>query len=242
MILYPAIDIQGGRAVRLRQGRFEDETVYRDDPLQAARDWVAAGARQLHVVDLDGAREGEPRSLEHLERITRALKVPVQYGGGLRTIDAVRGAFAAGATRAILGTAAFRDVDLLDAAVAEFGDRVVVSVDVRGGHVATAGWTETLELPATEAVVRLQDRGVRGFVYTDADRDGMLDGPDVEDVRRVAAVVRGRWIYSGGIGSAEHLRTLAGLRLLNLAGVISGKALYEGAFSVAEGQAALRGG
>ena len=242
MILYPAIDIQGGRAVRLRQGRFEDETVYRDDPLQAARDWVAAGAKQLHVVDLDGAREGEPRSLEHLQRITGELRVPVQYGGGLRTIEAVRGAFAAGATRAILGTAAFRDVDLLDTAVAEFGDRVVVSVDVRGGHVATAGWTETLELPATEAVVRLQDRGVRAFVYTDADRDGMLDGPDVEDVRRLAAVVRGRWIYSGGIGSAEHLRALAGLRLLNLAGVISGKALYEGAFSVAEGQAALRGG
>jgi len=242
VILYPAIDIQGGRAVRLRQGRFEDETVYRDDPLQAARDWVAAGAKQLHVVDLDGAREGEPRSLEHLQRITGELRVPVQYGGGLRTIEAVRGAFAAGATRAILGTAAFRDVDLLDTAVAEFGDRVVVSVDVRGGHVATAGWTETLELPATEAVVRLQDRGVRAFVYTDADRDGMLDGPDVEDVRRLAAVVRGRWIYSGGIGSAEHLRALADLRLLNLAGVISGKALYEGAFSVAEGQAALRGG
>ena len=242
MILYPAIDIQGGRAVRLRQGRFEDETVYRDDPLQAARDWVAAGAKQLHVVDLDGAREGEPRSLEHLQRITGELRVPVQYGGGLRTLEAVRGAFAAGATRAILGTAAFRDVDLLDTAVAEFGDRVVVSVDVRGGHVATAGWTETLELPATEAVVRLQDRGVRAFVYTDADRDGMLDGPDVEDVRRLAAVVRGRWIYSGGIGSAEHLRALAGLRLLNLAGVISGKALYEGAFSVAEGQAALRSG
>jgi phosphoribosylformimino-5-aminoimidazole carboxamide ribotide isomerase len=242
VILYPAIDIQGGRAVRLRQGRFEDETVYRDDPLDAARDWVAAGARQLHVVDLDGAREGEPRSLEHLSRIAGTLKVPVQYGGGLRTIEAVRDAFAAGATRAILGTAAFRDVDLLDAAVHEFGDRVVVSVDVRGGNVATAGWTETLELPATEAVLRLQDRGVRAFVYTDADRDGMLDGADLADVRRIAAVVRGRWIYSGGIGSAGDLRALAGLRLLNLAGVISGKALYEGAFTVAEGQAALRGG
>jgi phosphoribosylformimino-5-aminoimidazole carboxamide ribotide isomerase len=241
MILYPAIDIQGGRAVRLRQGRFEDETVYRDDPLEAARDWVAAGARQLHVVDLDGAREGEPRSLEHLERIVGTLRVPVQYGGGLRSIDAVRAAFAAGATRAILGTAAFRDVDLLDGAIQEFGDRVVVSVDVRGGNVATAGWTETLELPATEALLRLQDRGVRAFVYTDADRDGMLDGADLEDVRRIAGAVRGRWIYSGGIGSAQDLRALAGLRLLNLAGVISGKALYEGAFTVAEGQAALRG-
>jgi len=241
VILYPAIDIQGGRAVRLRQGRFEDETVYRDDPLDAARDWVAAGARFLHVVDLDGARDGEPRSLEHLARIAATTGVPVQYGGGLRSIEAVRGAVDAGASRVILGTAAFRDVDFLDAAVAELGSRVVVSVDVRGGHVATAGWTETTALPATDAIIALQDRGVRSFVYTDADRDGMLDGPDLDDVRAIADVVRGRWIYSGGIGTAEHLRALAALRLVNLAGAVSGKALYEGAFTVAEGQAALEG-
>jgi len=239
VILYPAIDIQDGRAVRLVQGRFEDETVYRDDPLEAARDWVTAGARHLHVVDLDGARCGEPRSLAHLERIAAETGAAVQYGGGLRTVDAVRAAFAAGAQRAILGTAAFRDVDLLDAAVAEFGDRIVVSVDVRGGHVATAGWTETTELPATSAVVALQDRGVASFVYTDADRDGLLEGPDLDDVRALGAVVRGSLVYSGGIGTIDHLRALARLRLRNLAGVISGKALYEGAFTVSEGQAAL---
>ena len=239
MILYPAIDIQGGRAVRLVQGRFEDETVYRDDPLDAARDWVEAGARALHVVDLDGAREGEPRSLEHLARITEACRVPVQYGGGLRSIAAVEGAFDAGAERVILGTAAFRDVDLLDEAVQRFGNRAIVSVDVRGGHVATAGWTETTELPAPEAIRRLQDRGVRGFVYTDADRDGMLDGPDLDDVRAIAEAVRGRFVYSGGIGSLDHLSALARLRLVNLAGVISGKALYERKFELAAGQQAL---
>ena len=239
MILYPAIDIQGGRAVRLRQGRFEDETVYRDDPAEAARDWVAAGALQLHVVDLDGAREGEPRSIDHLARITEATGVPVQYGGGLRSIDAVRAAMDAGAARVILGTAAFRDVDLLDAAIQLYGSRVMVSVDVRGGNVATSGWTETSALPAPDAIVALQDRGVRSFVYTDADRDGMLDGPDLEDVRRISSVVRGRWIYSGGIGTTEHLRSLAKLRLVNLAGAISGKALYEGAFTIPEGMAAL---
>jgi phosphoribosylformimino-5-aminoimidazole carboxamide ribotide isomerase len=238
--LYPAIDIQDGRAVRLVQGRFEDETVYRDDPLDAARDWVEAGARHLHVVDLDGARSGEPKSIEHLERIA-ALGVPVQYGGGLRSIDAVRAALGAGAERAILGTAAFKDVDFLDEAVAEFGWRVTVSVDVRGGNVATAGWTETTELPATAAILALQDRGVRSFVYTDADRDGMLEGPDLEEVRSVSEAVRGRFIYSGGIGTAEHLRELAQLRLLNMTGVISGKALYEGAFTIAEGIDALRG-
>lgn len=240
MILYPAIDIRDGRAVRLRQGDFGDETVYRDDPLDAARDWTAAGARALHIVDLDGARSGEPASLDHLERIASECDVPVQYGGGLRTTDAVRAAFAAGADRAIVGTAALRDVDFLDAVVAEHGSRLVVSVDVRGGQVATAGWTETSDLPGAEAIRRLQDRGVRSFVYTDADRDGMLDGPDLDAVRVVAAAVRGRFIYSGGIGDLEHLRALADLRLVNLAGVISGKALYEQRFTVAEGQAALR--
>jgi phosphoribosylformimino-5-aminoimidazole carboxamide ribotide isomerase len=242
VILYPAIDIAGGRAVRLVQGDFDAETVYADSPLEAARAWVQAGARYLHMVDLDGARTGSPQSLDHLARVVAELGVPVQYGGGLRSIDAVRAAVEAGATRVILGTAAFRDVDFLDAAVHEVRNRVMVSVDVRGGNVATAGWTETTALPAAEAIRALQDRGVRAFVYTDADRDGMLEGPDVDAVRGIADVVRGRWIYSGGIGSAEHLRALAQLRLVNLAGVISGKALYERAFTVAEGQAALNEG
>jgi phosphoribosylformimino-5-aminoimidazole carboxamide ribotide isomerase len=242
VILYPAIDIQDGRAVRLVQGRFEDETVYRDDPLEAARDWVAAGAQHLHVVDLDGARSGEPKSLDHLERIARETGVPVQYGGGLRSIEAVRAALDAGAHRVILGTAAFRDLDLLDDAIAQYAPKLVVSVDVRGGCVATEGWTETTDMPAAAAIIALQDRGVRAFVYTDADRDGMLEGPDLDAVREVAQVVRGRWVYSGGIGTVDHLRSLARLRLLNLAGVISGKALYEGAFTVEEGLAALRSG
>ncbi len=239
MILYPAIDIQDGRAVRLVQGRFEDETVYADTPLEAARDWVAAGATHLHVVDLDGARHGEPRSIAHLEQIAQ-LGVPVQYGGGLRSIEAVASAVEAGAHRVILGTAAFRDLDLLDEAIARFASRVVVAVDVRSGNVSTAGWTETSDMPATAAITALQDRGVRSFVYTDADRDGLQQGPDLDDVRALARVVRGRWIYSGGIGTVAHLESLRALRLLNLAGVISGKALYEKAFTVAEGIAALK--
>ncbi len=239
MILYPAIDIQNGRAVRLRQGDFEDETVYADTPLEAAKAWVQAGARWLHVVDLDGARHGEPRSLEHLAKIAAETGRPVQYGGGLRSVQAVEAALEAGAHRVILGTAAFRDLDLLDECVARFGGQVVVAVDVRGGMVSTSGWTETSELAATDAIVAMQDRGVRKFVYTDADRDGMLEGPDLEDVKAIAAAVRGRWVYSGGVGTVDDLKALAQLRLLNLAGVISGKALYEQAFSVREGQAAL---
>jgi phosphoribosylformimino-5-aminoimidazole carboxamide ribotide isomerase len=239
MILYPAIDIMDGTAVRLVQGRFEDATTYADDPLEAARAWVQAGARFLHVVDLDGARHGEPRSLEHLRAIVAGTGVPVQYGGGLRTVDAVREALSAGAERAIVGTQAFRDVDFLDECLAEFGSRIVVSVDARGGNVATSGWTETIELPAEDAIRRLGDRGVRAFVYTSVDRDGGLEGPDLEEVRGVAAAVRGRFLYSGGIGDVSHLAGLAGLRQVNLAGVIAGKALYERRFTVAEGQAAL---
>jgi phosphoribosylformimino-5-aminoimidazole carboxamide ribotide isomerase len=241
VILYPAIDIQDGRAVRLVQGRFEDETVYRDDPLEAARDWVTAGARYLHVVDLDGAKTGEPAAFDHLRRISGELAIPVQYGGGLRTVEAVRGAFEAGAERAIIGTAAFRDLDFLDACIVEFGARIAVAVDVRGGFISTAGWTETSTLPAVEAIERLQDRGVRAFVYTDADRDGMLEGPSLEDVTAVSEAVRGRFVYSGGIGSLEHLRSLVGLRRVNMAGVIVGKALYEQRFTVAEATVALRG-
>ena len=241
MILYPAIDIAGGRAVRLVQGDFDAETVYADSPLEAARAWVDAGARYLHMVDLDGARTGSPQSLDHLARVVQELGVPVQYGGGLRSIDAVAGAIEAGASRAILGTAAFADVDFLDEAVARYGRRIVVSVDTRGGFVSTAGWTETTTLPADAAIERLQDRGVRTFVYTNVDKDGLLGGPDLDDVRRIAAVVRGHFMYSGGIGRLEDLVALAGLRQVNLSGVIAGKALYERKFTVADGIAALAG-
>ena len=241
MILYPAIDILDGQAVRLVEGRFEDRTVYDDDPLAAARSWVDAGARFLHVVDLDGARSGEPRSIEHLRRIVAGTGVPVQYGGGLRTVDAVRDALRAGAERAIVGTAAFRDVDFLDEILATYGPRIVVSVDVRGGRISTAGWTEQTQLPPEDAIRRLQDRGVASFVYTNVDRDGRLEGPDPDEVRRVADAVRGRFLYSGGIGGREDLQTLAALRRVNLAGVIVGKALYEKRFTIAEGQASLDG-
>jgi phosphoribosylformimino-5-aminoimidazole carboxamide ribotide isomerase len=239
VILLPAIDIAGGRAVRLVQGDFDAETVYADSPLEAARAWVDAGARYLHMVDLDGARTGSPQSLDHLARVVAELGVPVQYGGGLRSIDAVAGAMDAGASRAILGTAAFADVDFLDEAVARYGKRIVVSVDTRGGFVSTAGWTETTTLPAEAVIERMQDRGVRAFVFTNVDKDGMLEGPDLDEVRRVAAAVRGRFMYSGGIGKREDLAALAGLRQVNLSGVIVGKALYERRFTVADGQAAL---
>jgi phosphoribosylformimino-5-aminoimidazole carboxamide ribotide isomerase len=241
MRLYPAIDILDGKAVRLTKGDFDARTVYDDDPLDAARSWVEQGARYLHIVDLDGAKAGSPQNLEHLERITTELDVPVQYGGGLRDLAAVRGALAAGAQRIVLGTAAFRDIDFLDEALANWGDRVVVSVDVRGGKVSAAGWQETTQMPADDAIRRLQDRGVRQFVYTNVDKDGMLEGLDLEEVAWIASIVRGKFIISGGVGSIDDLIGLKSLRQVNLGGVIAGKALYEKRFTVPEALAVLDG-
>jgi len=239
MILLPAIDILGGKAVRLARGAFDEQTVYDADPLDAARRWVAGGARALHVVDLDGARGGAPVNLEHVGRIATEVEVPVQVGGGLRTIESIRGAVAAGASRVVLGTAAFRDVDLLDEALAELGDRVVVSVDARDGRLAAAGWLEQTEIPAESVIEKMGARGVRRFVYSSIERDGMLEGPDLEGAARASDAVRGSFVYSGGVSSVEDLRALKALRRVNLAGVIVGKALYEQRLTVSEAQAAL---
>jgi phosphoribosylformimino-5-aminoimidazole carboxamide ribotide isomerase len=240
MILLPAVDIREGRAVRLRQGDFDQETVYADNPLDAARSFVEAGASFLHIVDLDGAREGEPVNLHHVERIAGELDVAVELGGGLRSIASIRRALAAGALRVVLGTAAFTDPELLEEALSAFTSRILVGVDVRGGRVSVAGWTRETHVSGVDAIRRMQQLGATRFVYTNVDRDGMLDGPDLDEVRRVSQAVRGRFLYSGGIGSLADLEALRRLRLVNLAGVISGKALYEGRFSVREGQAALR--
>jgi len=241
LILYPAIDIRDGKAVRLTQGDYERETAYDDDPVVAARRWANDGARWLHVVDLDGARAGAPVNLEHVRRIVSAIGVPVQLGGGLRDSKKVEEAFSSGVERIVLGTAAVRDPDLAGAIVAAHGERVVVSVDSRAGRVAAEGWTESSELETVEVVEALSSRGVRRFVYTPVDVDGLMEGPDLDSLREVAAATSGEVIYSGGVGSLDDLRAIGALDLENLDGVIVGRALYEQRFTVAEGQAALGG-
>ncbi len=244
MILLPAIDIRAGRAVRLERGDFDRETVYSQDPLAAARAWVEEGARALHVVDLDGAREGAPRNLPHLASIASELEATVQYGGGLRSKEDVARAFESGADRVVVGTAAHAGTPFLGELLEAFGDRVTVAVDIRGGRLSSSGWTEESPTSAEEAIQMLLGRGVLRFAYTNVDRDGMLGGLDTDEVRRVADAVgsSATFIYSGGIASTDDLADVAGLGLPNLTGVISGKALYEGRFTVAEGQAALDGG
>ncbi len=239
MIVLPAIDILDGKAVRLRRGDFDQRKVYDADPLDAARRWVDAGARALHVVDLDGARSGAPANLDHVRRITAAVQVPVQVGGGLRDAKAVGEALAAGATRVVLGTAAMRDIDFLDEVIAGYRERLVVSVDARDGRLAASGWTEQTAIPVQSVIESLGRRGVQRFVYSNIQRDGTLSGPDLQEVARIASLVRGSFVYSGGIASVADLRALAGLRQVNLTGVIVGTALYEERFGVAEAQAAL---
>jgi phosphoribosylformimino-5-aminoimidazole carboxamide ribotide isomerase len=245
--LYPAIDILGGNAVRLVRGDFDAKKVYDEDPLSAARGWVAAGADYLHAVDLDGAKAGEPVNLDQLRRIAASAGVPVQYGGGLRTARAVADALAAGAARVILGTAAFADPELLREVLGAHGpERVLVGVDVRGGHVATHGWLQSTDVQARDAFTELRTSGARNFVFTNIDHDGMLDGANRDEVAWVArAAGEGSVIFSGGIGTLADLEALASLRaelsLDALDGVIVGTALYEGRFTVAEGKAALAG-
>jgi len=244
LILYPAIDIREGHVVRLEGGDYRREIVYDADPLDAARRWAAQGARFLHVVDLDGARSGEPRNLDHVKRIAAEARVAVQVGGGLRDAEAVSAALAAGAERVVLGTAALTEPQLVAALAAEYGERVLVGVDARSGGVAVEGWErKTLATPA-EVVGELAQRGVRGFVYTPVEVDGTLAGPALEEARAVAAATAqagAALTYAGGVGSLNDLRDIRALDAASLTGVIVGRALYEGRFTVAEGQAALDG-
>ena len=242
MILYPAIDIRGGRTVRLLRGDYERETAYDADPLDAARRWVKQGARALHVVDLDGARSGRPENLAHVERIASSLDVLIQVGGGLRDAKAAEGALEAGARRVVLGTAALADPDLVDELVERHGDRVVVSVDARAGEVAAEGWEREVGVGVEDLLGELAAHGVSRFVYTPIEVDGTMAGPSLDRLRSAAAVAAEcgtELIYSGGVGSLEDLGELAGLGAASLTGVIVGRALYEGRFTVAEGQAAL---
>ena len=236
MILYPAVDILDGHAVRLVQGDFAARTVYDDDPLDAALAWVETGARALHVVDLDGARAGAPRNLDVIRRICAETHVPVQVGGGLRAAADVDSALEAGAARVVVGTAAYEDSPMLANVLAKHGEHVAVAVDVREGRVSAAGWTQDTGLEPLAAIAELAQRGVRALVYTNIDRDGMLAGPDPDEAWRVAEAVEGTLVWSGGIGELAHLEALA---RLPLEGVIVGKALYEHRFTVAEAHAAL---
>ncbi len=240
MILYPAIDIRGGQAVRLLQGDYERETTYDADPVDAARRWAGEGAEFLHVVDLDGAKAGEPRNLEAVRRVAAAVDCPIQVGGGLRDAESVAAVLGAGAERVVIGTAALRDPAFLAETLERHGERVVVSVDARNGKVALAGWTEAGGEGVVEAVAELSSRGVPRFLCTAIEVDGTMEGPAIEELNRIAAATAAQVIASGGVGSLADLEALAQIDAPNVEGAIVGRALYERKFTVAAGIAALR--
>jgi len=244
LTLYPAIDIRGGRAVRLLQGDYDRETGYDADPVDAARRWVDGGAAIVHVVDLDGARDGAPANLGVVTRIAAAVDVPVQLGGGLRDRRSVEAGFAAGAERAVLGTTAQRDPALLGGLADAYGDRIVASVDARGGRVAVEGWERATGTAVESAVADLGGRGIRRFVYTPVEVDGTLEGPGLDRLGQILAACEAadaELIYSGGVGSLPDLARLRDFGSAALSGVIVGRALYERRFTVAEALAVLAG-
>ncbi len=232
--IIPAIDLKGGRCVRLRQGIASAETVYSDDPVQMAKSWEKQGATWLHVVDLDGAFQGAPVHTELIEKIARAVQIPVEVGGGLRTDDQVADLLARGVARAVLGTRAWSSPETLKRLVARFGERLAVGLDARNGQVSIKGWTETTGTDALALASQMQNLGVQTLIYTDIAQDGMLTGPNTKAMAALCDRVTCRVIASGGVASKAHVIALAALNKPNLTGVIVGKALYEGTISFAE--------
>jgi phosphoribosylformimino-5-aminoimidazole carboxamide ribotide isomerase len=232
MIVFPAVDIQDGKAVRLRRGDFEDVTVFSDDPVELARYWQDQGAEALHVIDLDAARTGELANFPIVVNITKALDIPVQYGGGIRDQKALA---------LMAGTAAVTALDLLDDAVNWLGDRLVVGLDCTDGMCATHGWQQRSQMSAIRFVKVLAEHGVKRVVYTDTARDGMLGGPNLPGLADLAEVSPLEIILSGGIALLDDLRRLKKLNAGNVVGVIVGRALYEKSFTLADAQAVFAG-
>lgn len=231
--LYPAIDLQDGRAVRLVQGDFNSATIFNEDPVAQARTFAEQGATALHVVDLDGAQAGRPAHAPVIAAIAAAFPGEVHLGGGLRSRPTIETALATGVHRVVLGTAALQDGDLLKWAIGRLADRVIVALDARDGMVATHGWTKVSDRSAVDVAAELVRTGVRHLMYTDIARDGTLEGPNYRALRVLAeAAPPLNIIMSGGVGSAEDLRTLRDLGLANLKGVIVGRAFYEGRLTV----------
>ncbi|HHW31183.1 MAG TPA: 1-(5-phosphoribosyl)-5-[(5-phosphoribosylamino)methylideneamino]imidazole-4-carboxamide isomerase [Clostridiaceae bacterium] len=231
MVIYPAIDIKDGKCVRLIQGRFDDATVYSDNPVDIALKWEKMGAEYLHVVDLDGARTGEIKNLEIIREMAYKLQIPLQTGGGIRTMETIQKVLNIGVRRVILGTAAVSNRKLVEEAVNLYGSRVAIGIDARDGKVAIEGWEKTSQLNSVDFAKKMQDIGVKTIIYTDISRDGMLKGPNLKAMEEMAKELDIEVIASGGVGSPKDVDDL---KKTGVDGVIIGKALYTGAVDLRE--------
>ena len=235
MVILPAIDLKGGKCVRLRQGREDDVTVYGDDPAAQAADWRRQGGEELHVVDLDGAFAGTPQHAAVIAEIIKAFGGPVEVGGGLRTPEALSAVLDAGAARAIIGSAALEDPEFLSTSVEIYGDRIAVGIDARNGFVQTRGWVETSKTPATELARAVAAMGVATIIYTDTATDGMLGGPNLAQMAAICDAAPNCSITAaGGVSSVRDVQNLIALGKPNLRAAIVGKALYDGRVTLAE--------
>lgn len=243
MNLFPAIDLRDGNVVRLYKGDFGAETVYGDDPVSVAKAFEDAGAQWVHVVDLDAAKTGEARNREVIASIVNALTVPVQSGGGVRDYESALALLNTGVQRIVIGTAAHEQPELVEKLAAEFPGRIAVGLDARNGVVATRGWLEGSGVSTLDLVKRFENVGVAAFIVTDIERDGTLGGPDVSGLTEIVAATAVDVIASGGVGDLADLQKLADVAVdgKTIAGVITGKAIYENKFSVADAVAVLRG-
>lgn len=236
MILFPAIDIRGGNCVRLLQGNYEDEVIYHHSPVEMAKEFERQGAEFIHIVDLDGARSGETLNRQVIQDIAAAVRIPVQVGGGIRSLEVVEAYLNGGVNRVIIGTAAIENRTFLREAAALYKGRIAVSIDARNGFVATDGWTETSAVKAVDLLGELQQAGVSTVVYTDILKDGMLQGPNFEELEQINQMADVDIIASGGVSTEEDVRKLADMGLY---GAIVGKALYEGKVSINSLQEAI---
>ncbi len=232
--IYPAIDIRGGRCVRLIQGDYNQETVYNDDPVAVAKGFVEQGAQFVHLVDLDGAKAGHPVNHELIGRIASEVSVPVQLGGGLRTLADVELLIGLGASRLIIGTAAIEDRAFTEAVLATYGDRVAIGIDARDGYVATRGWLETSQVKAEDLAQELAAKGAETFIFTDISRDGMMQGPNIEAIASIAKASGKDVIASGGVTVLDDLIRLAERQAEGISGAIVGKAIYTGKINLQE--------
>ncbi len=238
MLVIPAIDLRGRKVVRLAQGDPSRETAYSSDPVAVARRWEGEGARFLHLVDLDGAFSGRPEQLRVVADVAEAVKVPVQLGGGLRSLEALEEAFAAGIERAVVGTAAIQDAGFLASSCQRFPGRIALGIDAKEGKVAVRGWGADTGIEATEVAARWAELPLAAIIYTDIARDGMLTGPNLEALRRIARATPHPVIASGGIATLDDVKRLAELEPSRIIGALIGKALYEGRFTLKEAIAA----
>lgn len=225
MILFPAIDIRNGKCVRLIQGDYDQETIYGDSPTEMALEWERQGAEYLHLIDLDGAKTGSTLNREAIIEIRKNVSIPIQVGGGIRSLEIIHDYIQNGVNRVIIGTAAITDREFLKSAVSKYGEQIAVSIDARNGFVATDGWTETSRINAIDLVKDLERIGVQTIVYTDIFKDGMLSGPNFKELTEVNQITSINVIASGGVATEEDIQTL---KEMNLYGAIIGKALYDG--------------